>query len=106
MSQKQIGDLFFALWVVFNKINYTPKEGIVPTLAVKYAKWLVELGIDGLEVSCGKESSRRFTEDGQHSIDEGERFFRTKFKLTWASISMMRISTKPTDQYSSGRSEI
>ena len=44
------------LLVKMNTHDYTPKEGIVPTLAVKYAKWLVELGIDGLEVSCLSES--------------------------------------------------
>ena len=33
--------------------DYTPKQGITPTLAVTYARWLAELGIDGVEVSCG-----------------------------------------------------
>lgn len=33
--------------------DYTPKEGITPRLAVKYAEWLTELRIDGVETSCG-----------------------------------------------------
>ena len=36
-----------------NTNDYTPQAGITPSLAVKYAKWLAELGIDGLEISCG-----------------------------------------------------
>jgi len=37
----------------FMRPLYTPKEGITPSLAVKYGKWLAELGIDAVEVSCG-----------------------------------------------------
>ena len=33
--------------------DYTPQEGITPSLAVTYAKWLSDLKIDGLEISCG-----------------------------------------------------
>ena len=33
--------------------DYTPKKGITPGLAKKYAGWLAELKIDGLEASCG-----------------------------------------------------
>jgi 2,4-dienoyl-CoA reductase-like NADH-dependent reductase (Old Yellow Enzyme family) len=36
-----------------NTHDYTPQEGITPPLAAKYAGWLAELGIDGIEVSCG-----------------------------------------------------
>ncbi len=39
--------------VKLNSNDYTPKEGITPPLAVKYAKWLADAGIDGLEISCG-----------------------------------------------------
>ena len=39
--------------VKLNTRDYTPKEGITLPLAVKYAQWLAELGIDALEVSCG-----------------------------------------------------
>ena len=43
----------FPVLVKLNTNDYTPKEGITPSLAVKYAGWLAELGIDGVEVSCG-----------------------------------------------------
>jgi 2,4-dienoyl-CoA reductase-like NADH-dependent reductase (Old Yellow Enzyme family) len=39
--------------VKLNTHDHTPQEGITPLLAAKYAGWLAELGIDGLEVSCG-----------------------------------------------------
>jgi 2,4-dienoyl-CoA reductase-like NADH-dependent reductase (Old Yellow Enzyme family) len=41
------------LLVKLNTNDYTPREGVTPSLAATYAKWLVELGIDGLELSCG-----------------------------------------------------
>jgi 2,4-dienoyl-CoA reductase-like NADH-dependent reductase (Old Yellow Enzyme family) len=43
----------YPVFVKLNTNDYTPKEGITPSLAVKYAKWLAELGIDAVEVSCG-----------------------------------------------------
>lgn len=39
--------------VKLNTHDHTPQAGVTPPLAAKYAKWLAELGIDGLEVSCG-----------------------------------------------------
>ena len=42
--------------VKLNTNDYTPQDGITPSLAVKYAKWLAELEIDGLEISCGTTS--------------------------------------------------
>ncbi len=39
--------------VKLNANDYTPKEGVTPSLTARYAKWLTELGIDGVEVSCG-----------------------------------------------------
>lgn len=41
------------LLVKLNSNDFTPSEGIIPTLAVSYAKSLTDLKIDGLEVSCG-----------------------------------------------------
>ena len=41
------------LLVKLNTNDYTPKVGITPELAAKYAKWLGEIDIDGVEVSCG-----------------------------------------------------
>ncbi len=43
----------YPVFVKLNTNDYTPKEGITPSLAVRYAKWLAELGIDAVEVSCG-----------------------------------------------------
>jgi len=39
--------------VKLNTHDYTPQEGITPSLAVTYARWLSDLGINGLEISCG-----------------------------------------------------
>ncbi len=41
------------LLVKLSTNDYTPTEGITPSLAATYAKWLADLGIDGLELSCG-----------------------------------------------------
>jgi 2,4-dienoyl-CoA reductase-like NADH-dependent reductase (Old Yellow Enzyme family) len=41
------------LLVKLNAHDYIPKEGITPPLALRYASWLADLGIEGLEVSCG-----------------------------------------------------
>ena len=39
--------------VKLNANDYTPKEGITPSLAATYSGWMAELGIDGVEMSCG-----------------------------------------------------
>ena len=39
--------------VKLNTHDYTPREGITPSLAVTYARWLSDLEINGLEISCG-----------------------------------------------------
>jgi 2,4-dienoyl-CoA reductase-like NADH-dependent reductase (Old Yellow Enzyme family) len=41
------------LLVKLSTNDYTPQEGVTPSLATTYAKWLADLGIDGLELSCG-----------------------------------------------------
>lgn len=33
--------------------DFTPREGVTLPLATRYARWLAELGIDGLELTCG-----------------------------------------------------
>lgn len=43
----------FPVLVKLNTQDFTPKPGITPDLAAKYAGLMAELGIDGLEVSCG-----------------------------------------------------
>ncbi len=42
-----------ALTVKLNTNDYTPRAGITPSLAKKYAEWLTEDGIDGLEIATG-----------------------------------------------------
>ena len=39
--------------VKLNTNDFTPKTGITPELANRYAGWLAELGIDAVELSCG-----------------------------------------------------
>jgi len=41
------------LLVKLNTNDFTPKKGITPELAKKYVEWLVDLKIDGVELSCG-----------------------------------------------------
>ena len=43
----------FPVLVKLNTHDYTKSEGMTPSLAVTYAKWLSELEINGLEISCG-----------------------------------------------------
>jgi 2,4-dienoyl-CoA reductase-like NADH-dependent reductase (Old Yellow Enzyme family) len=42
-----------AVLVKLNANDFTPRDGVTPPLAAKYAGWLRELGIDGVEVSQG-----------------------------------------------------
>ena len=46
--------------VKLNTQDYTPEEGITIELAKKYAEWLADLPIDGLELSCGTLSYSMF----------------------------------------------
>jgi 2,4-dienoyl-CoA reductase-like NADH-dependent reductase (Old Yellow Enzyme family) len=39
--------------VKLNTHDHTPQKGITPPLAVTYARWLTDLNIDGVEISCG-----------------------------------------------------
>jgi 2,4-dienoyl-CoA reductase-like NADH-dependent reductase (Old Yellow Enzyme family) len=41
------------IFIKMNANDYTPKVGVTPELAKKYAGWLVELGINAVELSCG-----------------------------------------------------
>ena len=49
-----------SLLVKLNTQDHTPKTGITLELAQKYAKWLADLPIDGLETSCGTLSFSMF----------------------------------------------
>lgn len=51
-AKKEMPDTM-PLLVKLNTNDHTPREGIMPDLAGKYAGWLKDLGIDGLEISCG-----------------------------------------------------
>jgi 2,4-dienoyl-CoA reductase-like NADH-dependent reductase (Old Yellow Enzyme family) len=42
-----------AVLIKLNSNDFTPEEGITPPLAARYAAWLKDLGIDGVEVSQG-----------------------------------------------------
>ncbi|MFX0043637.1 MAG: NADH:flavin oxidoreductase, partial [Candidatus Hodarchaeota archaeon] len=41
------------LLIKLNTNDYTPTDGITPSLAAKYSEWLVKLGINAIEISCG-----------------------------------------------------
>lgn len=58
------------LLVKLNTHDHTPKEGITPALAVKYAEWMAELEIDGLELSCGTAFSYMNMCRGDVPVDE------------------------------------
>jgi len=50
--QKALPDDFPVL-IKLSTNDFTPRTGITPDLAAVYAKWLVELGVAGIEISCG-----------------------------------------------------
>ena len=39
--------------VKLNTNDFTPKPGVDPDLTLKYVRWLADLGVDGVELSCG-----------------------------------------------------
>lgn len=39
--------------VKMNGDDFTPKQGMTPALAAGYAEWMVDLGVNAIEVSCG-----------------------------------------------------
>ncbi|MFX1572773.1 MAG: NADH:flavin oxidoreductase [Promethearchaeota archaeon] len=43
----------FPILIKLNTNDYTPDEGIIPSLAAQYSEWLIKLGIDAIEISCG-----------------------------------------------------
>jgi len=53
LETKQVLPEGMPLLVKLSTHDYTPQEGVTPPLAAKYAGWLAELEIDGLELSCG-----------------------------------------------------
>jgi 2,4-dienoyl-CoA reductase-like NADH-dependent reductase (Old Yellow Enzyme family) len=66
----------FPLLVKLNTNDHTRKEGITSPLAVKYAQWLKDLGVDGLEISCGTSLGSSFNMcRGDVPVDEMTRSF-------------------------------
>ena len=43
----------YPVLVKLNANDHTPREGVTPGVALNYARWLAEMGVDGLELSCG-----------------------------------------------------
>ena len=43
----------FPVLVKLNSYDHTPQEGVTPHLTKRYAGWLKNIGIDGVEISCG-----------------------------------------------------
>jgi 2,4-dienoyl-CoA reductase-like NADH-dependent reductase (Old Yellow Enzyme family) len=39
--------------VKLNTNDFTPKPGVDPDLTARYVRWLADLGVDGVELSCG-----------------------------------------------------
>ncbi len=59
------------LLIKLNSNDFTPRKGIVPSLAATYAKWLGDLKIDLVEVSCGSVDFAPFNEcRGDIPVDE------------------------------------
>ena len=53
IKTKRILPSTIPLLIKLNTNDYTPTGGITPPLAAKYSEWLVKLGIDSIEISCG-----------------------------------------------------
>jgi 2,4-dienoyl-CoA reductase-like NADH-dependent reductase (Old Yellow Enzyme family) len=58
------------LLVKLNAHDYTPREGITPPLAATYSRWLDDLGVAGIEVSCGTATSFMNMCRGQVPVEE------------------------------------
>lgn len=43
----------FPILIKLNANDFTPGQGITPSLAARYAGWLAAIGIDAVELSCG-----------------------------------------------------
>ena len=43
----------YPVLIKMNAYDHTPKEGVTPSLTAKYAGWLKQLSIDGIEISRG-----------------------------------------------------
>jgi 2,4-dienoyl-CoA reductase-like NADH-dependent reductase (Old Yellow Enzyme family) len=43
----------YPVLIKMNAFDHTPQEGVTPSLTAKYACWLKQMGINGVEISCG-----------------------------------------------------
>jgi len=97
------------LLIKLNAHDHTREQGVTPSLAVAYAKRLADLGIDGLEVSCGtsispwnmcrgdipvREILRGVSEPRRAKVEESLERMKEKVKLeegyNLAAVKMMR----------------
>jgi 2,4-dienoyl-CoA reductase-like NADH-dependent reductase (Old Yellow Enzyme family) len=53
MRTKKVLPSDIPLLIKLSTHDYTPENGILPPLAAKYSEWMVQLGIDAIETSCG-----------------------------------------------------
>jgi len=69
------------LLIKLNTNDFTPREGITPQLAAKYAEWLKTLGIDAIETSCGTAYFSMFNGSrGDVPVKEITQFFPSPLK--------------------------
>ncbi|MFH2131785.1 MAG: NADH:flavin oxidoreductase, partial [bacterium] len=80
--------------IKLNTNDFTPRDGIQPDLAARYAKWLVELGIDGIEISSGTLSYAPLAMSRKREV-EGEFAFRDGYHLEAAATLKPAIGSTP-----------
>lgn len=83
-----------AVFIKLNSDDFTPQTGIQPDLAALYAKWLVELGIDGIEISSGTLSYSPLAMSRNKDV-EGEFAFRDGYHLEAAEKIKATIGKTP-----------
>ncbi len=70
LSIKEILPDGIPLLIKIDGNDFTPLRGITPGLATKYAKWLQDISIDAIEVSCGSVGYNVMSCRGDIPIDE------------------------------------
>lgn len=84
-----------ALLVKLNSHDHTAEKGIDFDLAAKYSKWLVDLGIDAIEISCGSSFFSPFNVmRGAVPVGEGVEFLKA-----WQKPIVKRILKKHVGKY-------
>jgi 2,4-dienoyl-CoA reductase-like NADH-dependent reductase (Old Yellow Enzyme family) len=82
------------VFIKLNSNDFTPQAGIQPELAALYAKWLVELGIDGIEVSSGTISYSPLAMS-RNKDEKGEFAHRDSYHLEAAEVIKPAIGSVP-----------